>query len=166
MTGAPGLIAKAKGTQMTNYADILNTSWDNIPTPKILPAGSWRVRCKSASQQAPKGDGNASILFVYEPVEPMDDVDDNAIEALGPNYDYSIAPIFVRFWLGGAAELNRVRDHIAKHGIDLTGMTVGETLKALQGTEVVGMMAERAYTNKATGETSIENVLTSFTELR
>jgi hypothetical protein len=69
-------------------------------------------------------------------------------------------------WLGGASELHRVREHIAKHGIDVGGMTVGESLKAMQGTEVLGMMAERAYTNKATGETTQENVLTSFSELQ
>ena len=148
-----------------NYADILNESWDNIQEVVVLPIGSWLLRTRNASLQPPKTEGgNPSVLFVYEPKEPMQDVDQEALDALGADYNYSENRVFFRVWLETGADKDRLRQHIMRHGVDLTGMSIGESLKAVKGTEVVAYLSQKQITNKGSGETRVENDPQNFVE--
>src|SRR5687767_9942100 len=92
-------------TSAVNYQDILNESWDNIQEVVTLPIGSWLLRLRNASIQPSKSEGgNASALFVYEPMEPMQDVDQGELDRLGTEYNFSENRVFHRIWLETGAD--------------------------------------------------------------
>lgn len=143
------------------YEDILSRSWNEIPEDKLLPSGGWRLKCRGASHRKGKGEQNDSIMFVYEAIEPMDDVDDGALADLGPDYDYKQNRIFHRFWLESSGDLNTVRRHIEKHGVDTEELSVGESLKAVRGKTIVGILGQRSFQRKD-GTVGEENFIQSF----
>lgn len=127
-----------------SYEEILDQVLDEIPEPQLVPAGQWRLRLQNASIQPPKGEGKSpQALFVYKPVEPGEDVDDEAIAALGKQNPED-SNLFFRMFVepGNGSDLAKLRRHIAKHGIDTTGMTVKEGLKAIKNGEVVGIVTQ------------------------
>ncbi len=141
-------------TQATQYEDLMNTVWDNIPTPKVLPAGSWRLRCRNAIAVQPKEEGKSGqIVFFYEAVEPMDDVQQDELQALG-NYDYGMTELSARFFVSPKdqqRDMHKVRLHLQKHGVEFgPGMTLQNTLKAARNTDVIAMVT--AGPNTKTGD--------------
>lgn len=147
---------------MADFEDILNQSWDEIPTAKTLPDGSYRLRGRNASYQPAKSaEQNPSVLFVYTVKEPMDDVDADELKKLGGDYDFATNRIFFRMWVEDATDWDNVRKHLAKHGIETAGRAVNESLKAFKGTEVNAYLKQRTFTNNA-GEQQIDNNPTQF----
>lgn len=146
-----------------DYASILKKSWDEIPPVKVLPTGSWLLRGQNATYQEGKGDNSPTVLFVYKAKEPMDDVSSEEMDALGDNYDVSANRIFVRFFISDNSDWDKVRKHLAKHGIDAKG-EIGDSLKAFKGSEVVAYLGTRTYTDNA-GEEHEDNTASSFTPL-
>ena len=145
-----------------DYASIVDRSWDSIPPVELLPQGSWLLRGQNATYQAAKGDGSPSVLFVYKVKEPMDDVTAEDIEKLGQNYDVEANKIFTRFWIGDNSDWDKVRKHLAKHGVDTTGKSISDSLKEFKGTEIVAYLDQRSFQNNA-GETQEDNVASNFT---
>lgn len=147
-----------------DYADILNTSWDNIPEVQVLPEGSWLLRGRNATYQAAKSaDGSPVVLFVYQAKEPMDDVDAAQLAALGDNYDIAANRIFFRFYINDNSSWDGVRKHLAKHGVDPKG-TVKESLDAFKGTEVIAYLSKRSYKTNA-GEDAESNEPSQFAKV-
>jgi hypothetical protein len=147
-----------------DYASILTQSWDEVPTVKLLPGGSFQLKCLGASVKPPKSaDKSASVQFIYQPLEPLDDVDEVGLSQLGADYDFSSNRIFHRMWLKDGSDLQRIRTHLAKHGVTTAGMTVEQSLKAVKGSTVIGLVGVRTYTADS-GEVVEENTLTSFIE--
>ena len=146
---------------MADYEAILNKSWDEIPPVKVLPTGSWLLRGQNATYQEGKGDNSPSVLFVYKAKEPMEDVSTDDMDALGPEYDVSANRIFVRFFISDNADWDKVRKHLAKHGVDVH-TSISDSLKAFKGTEVVAYLGTRTYTDNA-GEEQEDNTASSFT---
>ena len=144
-----------------NYEEILSRGWDEIPEVRPLPTGSYLLKGRGAKYHPAKGDGNPSILFVYTPMEPMDDVDDAELKALGANYDIKGNRIFYRAWLETGADWDTVRKHLAKHGIETKGKNISDSLGAFKGTEVVAHLGVRNYTNGA-GDLVTENQPNAF----
>lgn len=144
-----------------NYEDLANRSWDEIPEEKLLPTGSWLLRGRNATIQAPKEEGKSpQALFVYEPKGPMDDVSDEELAALGGDYDTSMNRIFVRFWLETGKDYHAVRDHLKKHGVE--GKNLAEAMKNFKGSEVIAIIGQRSFTDNM-GQTKDENTATNFT---
>lgn len=147
---------------MSDYKSILKTSWDAIPEPKTLPVGSWLLVGQGATFKAPADDTKSpQILFVYGVKTPMDDVDEGELANLGPDYDYGINKVYARFFVGENSDWHRVRQHLGKHGIDVEGLSIEETLKAFRGTEVIAFLDQRTYVN-GSGQEVEENNPTSF----
>lgn len=142
------------------YESLLDRSWDEIPEVKALPVGSYRLRGRNASYKAGDGDKNPFFLFVYEVREPMDDVDEDALADLGPDYDVQENRVFHRIWVETGADMDGVRKHLAKHNVPLGG-TIKDSLKAFKGTEVIAYLDQRVFENSA-GETVTENNAKSF----
>lgn len=148
---------------MADYADILSRGWDEIPEVRALPCGSWLLRGKNASYQPPKSEsGSPSVLFVHAPVEPMENVDDAELNDLGKDYDYATNKVFSRFWIETGADWDVVRRFLKAHGIDLTGKSIEDGLKAFKGAEVIANLDKRTYENSA-GELVEENTAKNFT---
>lgn len=146
-----------------DYNDILNTAWDEIPEAKLLPGGTWLLRGKNASFQPPKEEGqNGKVLFFYIPVDPIE-VDQEALQELGEDYDVSENQIVYTIWIEGMRDWAKVRDHLAKHGIDDGSQTLADSLKkSFRGTQIVGHVGVRTFTPKGGGETRIENTVDNF----
>lgn len=148
----------------TNYEDILNTLWDAIPEPEVLPGGSWLLRAKGAKYFPAGEDTSARVMFIYGAKEPMQDVDESALKALeAKNYDVSSNRIFFTVWIEDGASWQTVRNHLKKHGIDLAGKSPQQSLKEVRGKEVVAFLDTRTYQNKA-GDNVTENTATNFVQ--
>lgn len=151
---------------MSDYADILQQSWDNIPEAKALPIGTYLLKARNATFQPPKADDKKPVvLFVYQPKEAMDDVSTADLEALGDNYDISDNRVFVRFFIETNADWDRVRKHIVKHGVEVKGKSIEEGLKAVQGSEVLAYLDQSTFTDKNTGEVRTQNDAKEFAPL-
>lgn len=139
-----------------DYADILTQSWDDIPEPRDTPEGSWRLKNKAAkfspAVEADEDNGikgrSAMVNFVDEPIEPMDDVDAAALEAAG-DYDWAQNASFYQMWLKDTKDWAKLRAHLALRGVDVTGSSIQDSLKAVKNTTVIAVMKERTYKNKA-----------------
>jgi hypothetical protein len=146
-----------------NYEDILSQSWDNIPVPKALPVGSYLLKAGSASfQPAKDADKSPSVLFVHSPKEAMDDVDREALEGLGENYDIAGNRLFTRIFIETAADWDKVRNLVKKHGVDVAGKSIQDTLKAVRGREIIGYVDQNTYEDKTTGELRTGNNTKGF----
>lgn len=147
-----------------SWEDRLSESWDNIPKVQLLPVGNWRLKLINASlKQAKSEESNASVLFIYSPQEPMDNVDRDALHELGPDYDVTGNRVFHRIWLETDADIDAVRNHLVLHGVDVNVVSPLESLKAAKGTEVNAFLVQRSFPSGL--ETRMENAATSFQAL-
>lgn len=144
--------------EMGDYEKILETAWDDVPEVQLLPLGSWRLKCRGATLAKPKtAEQSPAVVFALEAVEPMEDVDDDALEALGDNYDPSGNRIFHRQWFGDTADRHAVRELLNKFGVDLSGLSISESLKAVKGKTIIGFVKTDTYKGKTS------NVVSAFT---
>lgn len=149
---------------MSDYAEIAALSWENIPEPKVLPAGSYLLRGKNATYQPSKdADKSPSFLFVYGVKEPMDDVPAEDLEALGDGYDVENNQIFHRIWVETAVDFDKVRKHLELHGIEVKG-SIPDTLKKFKGTQVVAYLKQRNFTDKS-GANRVDNNAEQFAKV-
>lgn len=148
-----------------NYEEILKGSWDNIPEIVTLPNGTWRLKCRGAKVAPARGeDKSPQIVFVYEPQEPMQDVDDEALAALGDKYNFTENRIFHRMWAGSNKDLNAVAQHLALHGINAREFeSIPKSLEAVKNTDILGYVVTRTYQSKKTGKQEQENEVKYFT---
>jgi hypothetical protein len=149
---------------MSDYQDILNRSWGEMPESKNLPVGFWLLRAQNAVFKPGGENMNDRVLFFYTAVEPSDDVDEDAIAELGPDYDYTENDIVHTFWVEKARDWRNVEDHLALHGIDDKELTVAASLKAVKGTSVMGYLDVRTFEDRA-GNMRTENNITAFKEV-
>lgn len=145
--------------EATNYADIANMTWDNIPEPKLLPDGSWLLRGRNAAYIAKKENLNARVLFFYQAKEPMSDVDQDALAALG-DYDVTENDIVKTFWIEKQSQWNDVKAHLELHGVDVKGQSIPDSLKAFKGSEVISYLIQKSI-NTANGP-KVVNEPTTF----
>lgn len=146
-----------------SYTDILTTSWNELPKPQLLPLGSWLLKGKNAVY-FPKKEGedkNARVAFFYKAVEPMADVLETELEALGPDYDFQMNDLSHQIWIESSADWQKkVYKFLEKHAGWTPGANPQEALKNFQKTEVVAYMGERSYVRD--GETVTDNSLSTF----
>lgn len=153
-----------------SYKDIAHRQWDEIPEPKLLPVGSYLLkalggRLKDIETTDDEGDTQQATLvnFGYSVVEPMSDVNEVDLEKLGEDYDFSMNKVYATFWINDDGDWGKVKKHLAKHGVNVSGMDVSESLKAVRGAKIAAYLDERSYTNNA-GDEVTENSPTNFVE--
>lgn len=146
-----------------NYSDIMKQQWADIPEPQLLPVGSWRLRLRNASFVPAKEEGqNSKFLFFYVPQEPMDDVDETALAALGEGYDIAENDVVHTIWVERKRDFDKVRKHLAKHGIEVSDdESIESTLTRARNAEVIAYVNQRSFQTK-NGETVNENTPTQF----
>ena len=145
-----------------NYESLLKQTWGEIPDKKTLPVGSWRLRGRNASFKEAVDDLSASFMFVYAPVEALDDVSPEGLAELGDDYEVSNNRIFAKFWVETSVDFDAVRKHLAKHGNNVADdLSIEETLKAFKDTEIISYLDVKTYTNRA-GEEVEDNDAKSF----
>lgn len=146
---------------MPDYEKLAEGSWDAIPEQKTLPNGTYKLGCRGASHRDAEGDKKETVLFTYAVKEALDDVDTDALAALGDGYDIGVNKVWVRFFIEDPSDWNNVRKHLIKHGVDTAGRSIADTLKAAKGAQVFAYLKSRTYKNAA-GEDVTENVAGNF----
>jgi len=150
----------------TDYESISKLTWDSIPEVKLLPTGTWLLKCRGTKYQPPKdADKSAQVVFIYEPIEPQDDVDDAAITMLGPKYNYSENRIFHRMWAKSASDWDKIGKHLALHGItDIRANYADpyDAVKAAKNCDVLGYVIEETFNSKKTGKSEPQNSIQFF----
>lgn len=147
-----------------DYDDILNATWEGMPTEVVLPAGAWVLRGENAAFVRPKEEGKkAKVLFSYKAVAPVEGVDTSS---LPDDYDISINNLTFTIFIETAKDWDQVRKHLAKHGVAVTGALFDERgklafNKAFRGTEVVANLEQDNYEN-AQHEVIWQNKLSGF----
>jgi hypothetical protein len=151
----------------SKYADILSAQWDDLPQPKLLPDGTWLLRGSNASYFPgdEENDKSARVAFFYEVKEPMEDVRQEDLDALGEGYDFANNDIVAQFYINRPKDWAKVREHLEAHGIDPTGKTQEQTFEEFKGTEVLAHITQNTYVKKATGQEVTVNTPTLFAKV-
>lgn len=149
----------------TDYTDILDRSFADLPEELLLPDGKWRLKGKNATNKPSAEEGkNGYVLFFYQAKAPVE-VNDDSMAALG-DYDYTQNDISHQIWIDKpSAWRSKVMPFLTKHGIDTTSLSLRDALKAFKGTEIDGYVEERNYTDKA-GQLARQNTISSFEALQ
>lgn len=151
---------------MSNYADIDKLSWDEIQEPKVVPDGSWLLRLRGASYQEAKEEGKSDrVMFVHQPREPMDDVDADALRALGDNYDVTENKIYTTVFIEDGSSLFRVKKLLEQHGLTPAG-NIKEFLKKTRDmkADVIGYLVTENFT-RPDGSEGQKNVVKQFAKV-
>jgi hypothetical protein len=157
-----------------DYESIGDTSWDDIPVVKTLPKGPWLLQGKNAKRmKGREGDdeheaSSPYVLFFYKAVEPLADVDDDELAALGEDYDTANNDLSFRIYIESKVDYRKVLTHLAKHGIvpekdEATGKmeSIDATLKRFRKSKVIGTLGQRTFKDK-TGELRTDNTISAF----
>lgn len=137
---------------MTDYTDLLNKSWDEVPKAQILPVGWYVLDGRGGKLVAGDENRSSKVLFFYGVVEPTDDVDEDALAELGDDYDVSINRLTAQLWFEEQGDIDKVRSWLEAHGTDMSG-TIADTIKeGTKNVRVLGYIDHRAYEDSASGE--------------
>ena len=150
-----------------SYDDILDRSFDELQDDKLLPSGLWVLRLRNAHFMPPRQEGkSAQVLFFYYPVEPTDDVDQDELDALGEDYDFSENQIVFTAWIEGNRSWKDMMRHLKKHaGVDWDAGSIREIIKkGVKGSEVVARLGSETYENNF-GELVEKNTASDFRPL-
>lgn len=154
-------------TENSGYDDILNRSWDNMPTAALLPVGSWVLTARNGVYLPPKDKTNARVIFFYKAQEPMDDVDADALAEMGittGEYDLGLNEIAYTIWIEGPRDWAKVKEHLELLNVDTSGgLTLKESFKAVKGANVVAFLDQSSF-KRRDGTPVDENKPTSFSK--
>jgi hypothetical protein len=152
-----------------NFADILNQSWDDLPEPApYLPNGTWLLKGRNIAYfdaDPDKEDSSARVVMFFEPVEPMDDVDQEKLDELGPNYDFANNDVVKQVYINRAKDWVDVRKILELAHVPTEGRTQADTFKDFRNAKVLAYLNVRTFKNKRTGETVMQNDPTNFAEV-
>lgn len=149
-----------------DYDELLNQTWEELPVAVLLPAGGWLLKGTTVGFVKPKEEGqSAKVLFTYKAKEPIS-VADDLLDELPEGYDLDINDVQYTIYIENAGDWDKVRKHLAQHGVTLTGRLFDDNkklafAKAFSGTEVIAELGQRSYENAA-GETIWQNSVSKF----
>lgn len=149
---------------MSNYEDILNRPWGDLPEPQTLPEGSWLLRGVFLKFNGGDEENNKPpfVNLGFRAEEAMDDVSADDLAALGENYDVGAGLIFKRLNLDGQDGWEQLRTIQKKMGAYDPSKSPVDGAKDFNGKAVVGYLKVRKYTDKNTGEEKTVNDIVSF----
>lgn len=148
-----------------DFEDLLNMTWDDIPVPQTIPDGGWMLAGANVALVKPKDDnGDLKVLFTYKAKSPVS-VAQDLLDEMG-EYDITINDLNYTIYIKSAADWDKVRKHVALHGIELEGalFTADKKLafaKAFRNAEIVAEVGTRSYENSE-GVTVFDNSLSKF----
>lgn len=149
------------------YGDLLKRSWDDLPQPApYLPEGTWLLKGRNVAYfpADEENDKSERVVLFFEPLEPMDDVKQEELDALGPNYDYANNDVTKQFYINRAKDWVEVRKILNLMGIETEGQTQEDSFKAFKGAKVLAYLSIKTFQNKRTGERVITNDPVNFAE--
>lgn len=145
-----------------DYTKLAEMSWDAIPDSQIVPTGTWKLQCRSAFYYPPKEEGqDARVQISWIPVEPMDDVDEDRLAAMG-DYDLSFTVVDRTWFISDGKVLEDVKKVILLHGVvPETGQQFGDVLKGMRKKQVMANLISKVVKNRD-GENKEVNFPTTF----
>lgn len=148
-----------------SYDALLNRAWSEVAEPTILPGGNWRLTVRNASFVKPKeGSENKTpqILFFLVPTEPVSDVDQDKLDELGENYDYTVCEFSHSIWLRDGGDWADAKDLFRKLGFD-EDVSIQESIKGAKERTVIGYLGSRNFQDKRTGGNRTAQTVLNFT---
>jgi hypothetical protein len=155
--------------QVSNYEDLIQGQWDEIPTSKLWPKGSYLIEAvanpKVQSFTGKDGKDYKKLLFSYRYVEPMADVSEEALAEMG-DYDFSEDALHVDLWANGKRDYDAIRLHLAAHGFEFDadtgaeaeGRSIQEVLGMVKGRRTVGLIGPRTYQDRDGKTKTVNNI--------
>lgn len=141
---------------------LMETDWDNLPEiMDTIPTGTWKLRVRNAAYKDASADQSAKVLIFYVPAQPMDDVDPEALEAAGADYDFTNNQIVFTKYVENLRDLKAVMLIVQKHGVDLSGLNPKQAIKKLRSKEVIASVGTRSYENRFKQQVT-ENTVANF----
>lgn len=133
-----------------DYEALLERTRAETPTLEMLPAGSYRLKARGARfQTARDDDKNDCVMFIYNPMEPLEDVDIEQLSALG-DYDITQNKLYFRIYIEGESDWGKFWTHIDKHGlIQGPEATRKQAMKDVKGSEIIAFLEQRTFQSKA-----------------
>ena len=144
-----------------DFEALLDSSFEAVPEPKPIPVGTWKLKGVAAkTKEGTTAEDANKVMFVYKPVEPQEDVDEDEVAA----EDWKGESCFQTFDIAKASDMKQVERHLAKHGISTEGTTIKKALAEFtkKKPEVYAEVSHRGYTDKNTGEPKTATNLRNF----
>jgi hypothetical protein len=153
---------QTEADQTEDLGNILDRTWDDFPEEQTLPEGTWRLVGRNAAYMPPRDEGqNGKVVFFFIPKDAKEDVDADALAALGPDYDVTENEVTTTIWIERNRDWANVKSVLAALGVDTDGKTLKEQFKGVRGAEVDAYVTTRSY-NRADGSTVTQNVANQF----
>lgn len=103
---------------------------------------------------------NDCLLLIYVAKEPLEDVDEDALAALG-DYDITQNKMFYRIYLETYSDWDKVAAHADKHNsVRAEVETNKEMLNRIKGSDIIAWVDQRSY--EKNGEMVDSNDPTNF----
>jgi hypothetical protein len=143
---------------------LMETNIENLPTVMdTIPSGTWKLRVRNAAFKDKTETQSAKALVFYIPAEPLDDVDPEALEAAGADYDFTNNQIVFTKYVENLRDVKGLIQFIQLHGVDTEGLSPKEALKKLRDHEVVASVGTRSY--EGSFGTVNENTASNFAKV-
>lgn len=151
-----------------DFDAILDRSTEHVKEPGLVPSGPWRLRMtgfyvqkftdeeREENPDLPLG----SISFFHTPVEPLDGVDPELVEA----GDWRGKRISTRRQIKEQGDDAQILKLVGMHGVDTENREGGlrACLNAAKGHTIRATVSKYSYDRRDTGETMTNNQLKSF----
>lgn len=146
-----------------SFEQLLERGANDVPKVRSLPDGTWllKLRSKPSPKGKTKPDGKDSVLFLLQVIEPTDNVDEQELQALGPDYDFKANRIFHRVWLGDGSDWDQLRKLLITFGADKDFASFPEAFEQANGGEVYADLKTR-YWKDDSGNDREENQASNF----
>lgn len=151
-----------------DFDAILTRSTENIKEPGLVPSGPWRLRLTGYSvykTTAEERENNpelplGSITLFHVPVEPLDGVDPDLVEA----GEWRGKRIYTRRNIKDPGDDAKILRLLQLHGVDTEDRDGGlkACLEAGKNRMVRATVSKYSYKNRQTGEDVSNNQLSSF----
>lgn len=120
-----------------SFSPILSKSWDDVEAPKPFPTGSYLFIVKGLPRFDKSSKKQTEFYeFTLQPIQALDDVDDDALREFGGFVDKTIR---TTFYLTEDA-LYRLKEFVEACGVSTAGRTPAQTINDLPNCQVIGVV--------------------------
>lgn len=135
---------------MSEFDDILSTSFDDLPPEVATPKGTWRLKCRGVGFVPAKEEGQSpKILLTHTPVEPMDNVSESELQACAEaGVDPKDNEITTSLFMSKPKDWHRLKRIMEAHGVEVSDYSnKRKAIEALKGRDVLANVSRRTYTS-------------------
>lgn len=144
------------------YDELLKGAWGSIGKEKAIPEGTYRLKVRNVFAKKATDKASAQLVVFFTPLEPIldtagGDVDSEAFEELGDDYDLAINQVTGQFWLGELRDWQQVFDFANKLGIEyeeVAELSREEVYKMMRSRTVLGYVKAETYNGKTSFKAS------------